>query len=83
MSYFGRWKCRACGKEWTGSIGWTLPPLDKLQDYITAICGCKRLEDPTAAVPTDFVPAGRIISMSVGNVKMPEEATSEPPANDL
>lgn len=38
MSYFGKWKCPACGNEWVGSIGWTMPK--DLPGFLEKMCGC-------------------------------------------
>lgn len=38
MSFFGDWKCPACGREWTGSIGWVL--FFDLDERLRKICGC-------------------------------------------
>lgn len=41
MSYWGNWKCPACGREWYGGIGWYWPDdPDEFDALITAICGC-------------------------------------------
>lgn len=45
MSYFGRWQCPVCKREWVGGIGWKMP--SDLDEFLEKICGCsgKRLTD--------------------------------------